>query len=65
MHEHILVDISVDKAPGYNAPAGDLDLWQQQLTLENLRFVNEGKYIKDNCVLTDESLAAKELQHRK
>ena len=65
MHEHILIDISVDKAPGYNAPVTELDLWQQELNLENLHYVHEGRHIKDNYMLTDESLAAKELQHFK
>ena len=65
MHEHVLVDISVDKAPRFSAPVTDLDLWQQKLTLENLHYVIEGKHIKDNYILADESLAAKELQHFK
>ena len=65
MHEHIILDISLDPVPGYNTPATDLDLWQQKLTLENLHSARDGKLIKDNYMLTDESLAAKELQHFK
>ncbi len=65
MHEHIILDISHDPVPGFNAPATDLDLWQQKLSLENLHSARDGKLIKDNFMLTDESLAAKELQHFK
>ena len=65
MHEHIILDISHDPVPEFNAPVADLDLWQQKLTLENLHSAHEGKLIKDNFMLTDESVAAKELQHFK
>ena len=65
MHEHIILDISRDPVPGYNAPATDLDLWQQKLSLENLHSAREGKLVKDNFMLTDEGVAAKELQHFK
>ena len=56
MHEHIILDISYDPVPGHNAPATDLDLWQQKLSLENLHSAREGKLVKDNFMLTDESL---------
>ena len=65
MHEHIILDISHDPVPEFNAPVADLDLWQQKLTLENLHSAREGKLIKDNFMLTDESVAAKELNHFK
>ena len=65
MHEHIFIDFWLDKAPGFNAPVTEIDLWEQTLTLENLHFEREGKRIKDNYILTDESLAVRELRYFK
>ena len=65
MHEHIFIDFWLDKAPGFNAPVTDVDVWNQKLTLENLHLDREGKRIKDNYLLTDENLAVSELQYFK
>jgi phosphotriesterase-related protein len=61
MHEHLFIDFWRDKAPGYNAPATEVAHWSEQLTLENLHLARSRKHIKDNYLLTDESVTIKDV----
>ena len=63
MHEHIFINFWRDKAPGFNAPATEIALWEEKLTLDNLHLARERKHIKDNYLLTNERLAIAELQY--
>ena len=63
MHEHLFIDFWRDKAPGFNAPATEVALWEEKLTLENLHLAREYKHIKDNYLLTNERLAIAELDY--
>ena len=66
MHEHLFIALLRQKAPDENAPASELALWHQKLTLENLHLARERKPILDNWVLSDEKLAIEEaLEFRK
>ncbi len=65
MHEHVFIDFWRDKTLGFNAPATDVDIWEQKLTLENLHLARERKHMKDNYMLTDEDVAVRELQYFK
>ena len=65
MHEHIFIDFWRDKTLGFNAPATDVEIWDQKLTLENLHLARERKHMKDNYMLTDEDVAVRELQYFK
>ena len=60
MHEHLFCDLTWWNAPRHNAPATDLGLWDEKLTLENLYLARDRKPIKDNFLLTDEPLAIAE-----
>ncbi len=65
MHEHVFIDFWRDKTLGFNAPATDVEIWDQKLTLENLHLARERKHMKDNYMLTDEDVAVRELQYFK
>lgn len=60
MHEHLFIDFWRDKEPAFNAPATEVALWDQTLTLENLHLARDNKRIKDNYILGDEDVAIRE-----
>ena len=60
MHEHLFCDLTWWNPPRHDAPATDLGLWDEKLTLENLYLARARKPIKDNFLLTDEPLAIAE-----
>jgi len=60
MHEHLFIDISREKVPAFNAPATEAAHWDETLTLKNLHLARDYKPIKDNFLLTDETLAINE-----
>ena len=61
MHEHLFIEIWKHFSPAYNAPATEVALWEQKLTLENLHLARDLRPIKDNFMLSDDQVAIDEV----
>lgn len=60
MHEHLFIDISREKVPALKTSATEAAHWDEKITLKNLHLARDHKLIKDNYLLTDESVAINE-----
>ena len=60
MHEHLFCDISWWNTPPPDPTPEDMELWDANLTLENLYLARGRKVIKDNFMLDDELMAIAE-----
>ena len=61
MHEHLFVELWLDKVPGPDASRADIDFWEGKLTLENLHLARKYKYMRDNYTLAGEDSAISEV----
>jgi phosphotriesterase-related protein len=65
MHEHLFVELWLDKVPGPNASLADADLWEEKLGLENLHLARKYKYMRDTYILSGEDSAISEVSEFK